>query len=134
MTKAQQLAAAFLVVVNAVVTLLVSVGAVSWSDAQVILVYAAANTGTALLVSLYLHFQPGTSTQPVAVQGSLIAFAAAVTALLSGFGAWSLTAAQNGYVVGVVVALVALVSTTFARAQVTAPVTPALPAPVPPPG
>jgi hypothetical protein len=122
--RARNISAAWLVLANAVLTMLVGTGVVDWSDAQVALVYAEVNTVSALLLALYLHFYPDTKREPVAVAASLTAVAVSTTALLSGFQVWHLNDAQNALVVSVVSALVALVATAFARQQVVAEVAP----------
>lgn len=124
MTKAQKIAATWLVLVNAALALAVSLGAVSWSAAQVALVYAEANTATALALALYVHFTPATKKEPVAIAGSLTALATSTVLLLVGFHVWHLTDAQIGVVGSFTVAIVSLVTTAFARANVTAPTTP----------
>lgn len=124
MSKMTKLSAAVIVLVNAVVLLLNGIEAVDWSDVQVGLVMAVATTGSALLLSIYSHVQPGTSKEAVAVGASLTTFAAALTALLSGFQVWHLTDAQNGLVIATVTAIVGVFSALFARENVNAPVTP----------
>jgi hypothetical protein len=122
--RARNISAAWLVLANAVLTMLVGTGVVDWTEAQVALVYAEVNTVSALLLALYLHFYPDTKREPVAVAASVTAVAVSTTALLSGFQVWELNDAQNALVVSVVSALVALVATAFARQQVVAETAP----------
>lgn len=130
-TKPTAISAAFLVVVNAVVTLLASLGSIHWSDAQTATVYLVANTGSAVVLALYFHLSPGTKKQPVAIAGSFTAFATAAAGLVAAFQWVHLTDAQLAVVGTTITAIVSLVVTMFARDQVTAPVTP--PAVVPAP-
>lgn len=124
MTKAKSIAAAFIVAVNAIVLGINGIASTGWTDVQVGLIMVLATTSTALVLAIYNHMLPATKREPVAIGAAVIAESAAITALLSGFQVWHLTDAQNGLLVGIVVAVVGLVTTAFVREQVTAPVAP----------
>ena len=89
------MAAAAIVVVNAIVLFIASFDSIDWSDAQVGLVMLEATTITALMLAIYNHFLPATKRESVAIGSSLIAVAASTTGLLTGFQLWSLNDAQN---------------------------------------
>lgn len=126
MTKIQQISAAVLVLVGAIVVAVNGIGIVHWSDVQTGLVLVEAEAGAAFILAVLAHVQHGTKTQPVAVGGTVTVLAAATCALASGFAWWSLTDAQNGLVVGVVTAVVGVFAVIFAHANVNAPTSPPL--------
>ena len=112
-------AAALLVVVNATIALLVGLAIVSWTDVQVALVLATANTGVGLAVAVYAHLKPGTVAEPVAVGVALTAFTTAVLALLVGFQVFTLTDAQIGLVISLETGVVSFVGLFIVRQRTT---------------
>ena len=58
--------------------------------------------------------------QPVAVAGTVTAFVSATLSLGIGFAWWQLTQSQNASLIGLVTAIVAVVSALVARSTVTA--------------
>jgi hypothetical protein len=80
----------------------------------------------ALASAVTAHLWPKTKKQPVAVAGTLTAFASATLSLGIGFAWWQLTGPQNASLISLVTAIVAGVSALFARNAVTAETTPAL--------
>ena len=104
----------------AVITLLAAFGAVKWSSTQTGLATAEAAAAIGFLSACTAHFWPGTQKEPVAVGGTFTALVAATLALVSGFGVWTLTHTEISALVGLVTALLAVVTALFARGQVTA--------------
>jgi hypothetical protein len=108
-----------------VIALMTSFNAVSWTSAQTTLVAAEAAAFWALASAVTAHLWPQTKQQPVAVAGTVTAFAAATLSLGVGFAWWQLTQSQNASLISLVTAIVAVVSALLARTAVTAKMTPA---------
>jgi hypothetical protein len=104
----------------AVITLLVTFGAVNWSSTQTGLVTAEAAAAVGFLTACVAHFLPGTKKEPVAIGGTFTALVAATLALMSGFDVWKLTQDEISALVGLVIALIAVGTALFARSQVRA--------------
>ena len=96
---------------------------VAWTPAQHTVVATEAATFWALVAAVTAHYRPGTKKQPVAVAGTVTAFASTTLSLGIGFSWWQVNEAQNASLVSLVVASVAVVSALIARSGVTAPVT-----------
>lgn len=119
MSKAQQVAAAVLALVGAAVIAANGIGIVHWTDAQTGVVLVASESASALILAVIAHTTTlSPKGQPVAIGASVTAFAAAMCAVASGFQWWNLTDAQNGLVVGVVTAAVAVFAAIFAHQSV----------------
>lgn len=107
----------------AVITVLTTFSIVSWSAAQTALVTAEAGAIIGLATALVAHFWPGTQQEPVAVAATFTATISATMALGTGFGWWSLTTDQTGALVGVVSAVIGVLTAVLARNQVQAKTT-----------
>ncbi|MCX5045510.1 hypothetical protein OG921_20295 [Aldersonia sp. NBC_00410] len=100
---------------------------VAWSPAQHTVVATEAATFWALVAAVTAHYRPGTKKQPVAVAGTVTAFASTTLSLGIGFSWWQVNEAQNASLVSLVVASVAVVSALIARSGVTAELSPGQP-------
>jgi hypothetical protein len=97
-----------------------SFAAVHWTSAQTTLVATEVAAFWALTIAVTAHLWPQTKKQPVAVAGTLTAFASATLSLGIGFAWWQLTQPQNASLISLVTAIVAVYSALLARSAVTA--------------
>jgi hypothetical protein len=104
----------------AVIGLMTSFAAVHWTSAQTTLVATEVAAFWALTIAVTAHLWPQTKKQPVAVAGTLTAFASATLSLGIGFAWWQLTQPQNASLISLVTAIVAVYSALLARSAVTA--------------
>ena len=114
-----RLSAALVVLGNAILTAVIVVGDLEWSDAQKGAAYVAVNTSVALGVSLYAHFRPTQPRYPVAVGVSLVAWTESGLTVLTVFTVWGLTAAKAAVLQAIVVSAVALVALFVTQSKTT---------------
>lgn len=105
---------------GAVIGLMTSFNAVHWTSAQTTLVATEVAAFWALASAVTAHLWPQTKKQPVAVAGTVTAFVSATLSLGIGFAWWQLTQSQNASLIGLVTAIVAVVSALAARNTVEA--------------
>jgi hypothetical protein len=123
--KVAALLAGLTALTGAVIGLMTSFNAVHWTSAQTTLVATEVAAFWALASALTADLWPQTKKQPVAVAGTLTAFVSATLSLGIGFAWWQLSQSQNGSLIGLVTAIVAVVSALVARSTVEAGTTPA---------
>jgi hypothetical protein len=123
--KIAALLAGLTALTGAVIGLMTSFNAVHWTSAQTTLVATVVAAFWALASAVTAHLWPQTKKQPVAVAGTVTAFVSATLSLGIGFAWWHLTQSQNASLIGLVVAIVAVVSALTARSTVEASTTPA---------
>ena len=123
--KIAALLAGLTVLTGAVIGLMTSFNAVHWTSAQTTLVATEVAAFWVLAGAVTAHLWPQTKKQPVAVAGTVTAFVTATLSLGIGFAWWRLTQSQNASLIGLVTAIVAVVSALAARSTVTAGTTPA---------
>ena len=111
---------------GAVIGLMTSFNAVHWTSAQTTLVATEVAAFWALASAVTAHLWPQTKKQPVAVAGTVTAFASATVSLGIGFAWWQLTQSQNASLISLVTAIVAVAAALAARSTVTAGTTPAV--------
>jgi hypothetical protein len=109
----------------ATISLITSLGAVSWSPAQISLVTVEMGAFVAFVTAILAHYWPDTKQQPVAVAGTFTALITATLALGTGFAWWHFTQPQTSALVSVVSGVIGLGSALIARNMVTANPTPA---------
>ena len=122
--KIAALLAGLTALTGAVIGLMTSFNAVHWTSAQTTLVATEVAAFWALASAVTAHLWPGTKKQPVAVAGTITAFVSATLSLGIGFAWWQLTQSQNASLIGLVTAIVAVVSALVARSTVDAGTTP----------
>ena len=105
---------------TAVTGLVTSFNAVHWTSAQTTLVATEVAAFWALASAITAHLWPQTKKQPVAVAGTVTAFVSATLSLGIGFAWWQLTLSQNASLIGLVTAIVAVLSALVARSTVEA--------------
>lgn len=127
MSKPQSVNLAVLAFLAAIIVVLTTTGAVHWSGEQITLVSVEAAAGGAFVLAVFWHQNAGTSKEPVAVGASLTALILATLYLLNGFDVTHFTGDAITAIGGASTAGVLLVTAAFARDNVTAPVTPAVP-------
>ncbi len=108
----------------ATISLITSLGAVTWSAAQISLVTAETAAVIAFVTAVLAHFWPDTQKQPVAVAGTFTALVTATLTLGTGFAWWTFDQDQSSALVSVVSAVIGLGSALIARNAVTAKGTP----------
>ena len=123
--KIAALLAGLTALTGAVIGLMTSFNAVHWTSAQTTLVATEVVVFWALAGAVTAHLWPQTKKQAVAVAGTVTAFVSATLSLGIGFAWWQLTQSQNASLIGLVTAIVAVVSALAARSTVTAGTTPA---------
>jgi hypothetical protein len=123
--KIAALLAGLTVLTGAVIGLMTSFNAVHWTPAQTTLVATEVAAFWALATAVTAQLWPQTKRQPVAVAGTVTAFVSATLSLGIGFAWWQLTPSQNASLIGLVTAIVAVVSALAARITVDAGTTPA---------
>jgi hypothetical protein len=104
----------------AVIGLATSFAAVHWTPAQTTLVATEVAAFWALASAATAHLWPQTKKQPVAVAGTVTAFASATLSLGIGFAWWQLTQPQNASLISLLTAIIAVVSALIARSTVKA--------------
>ena len=116
--KIAALLAGLTALTGAVIGLMTSFNAVHWTSAQTTLVATEVAAFWALAAAVTAHLWPQTKKQPVAVAGTVTAFVTATLSLGIGFAWWQLTQSQNASLIGLVTAIVAVVSALAARSTV----------------
>jgi hypothetical protein len=125
--KAAAVVAAIGTLAAATISLITSLGAVTWSPAQISLATAEVGATIAFVTAVLAHYWPNTKQQPVAVAGAFTALITATLTLGTGFAWWTLTQPQTAALVSVVSAVIGLGSALIARSMVHADPTPPLP-------
>lgn len=125
MTRLQAIGAAFVVVGNAIITMLITTGVAHWTDPQKAAAFVEVNVVVAMVIAIYAHFDPATSKEPVALASTFTALVTATLLLLVAFAIVHWTRAQVDTIVGTTTAVVALVTLLLARNSVTPVLPPA---------
>lgn len=110
-----KLAAALVVLGNAVLIACIGVFEWSWTDPEKGAAFLVLNTSVALGVAIYAHVKPGTRKEPVAIGVTFIAWTESGFGVIVAFGLWHLTAPKAVLVQGVIVAAVSLGSLILTR-------------------
>lgn len=107
------------VLAGAVIACLGGFGVVDWDGTQTTLMVTWVASAVVLVGSVIAHARRGTSTEYVAVSGSLIAFVAAALTTLNAIDVLQWTSSQIELVLGVVTAGFSIFGIKFVRERVT---------------
>jgi hypothetical protein len=110
--------------VASVVVFLTTFAIVRWTASQTALVTAEAGAVLGFLGALLAHLKPGTAKEHVALAGTLTAVVSSTLALGTAFGWWKVTHDEAGALVGMVTAVIGVVSAMVARRHIKAEPTP----------
>src|SRR6266403_185686 len=113
MKPTSQLGTLILGVLTAIVAVLAAFDVVSTADAGIIEAWAGTTLVGVLVV--WAHFDPQLPKEPVALGASVVTETTVTLVSLNGLRVWSITAPQQAVLVGLVVALVALVAGYLVR-------------------
>lgn len=110
-------AGGFAGVIYALIAALVGFGVVSWSETEIAVVVVEVTGGVAVVAAVRGHLRSGTSAEPVALYGAVVAFASSTVGVLLVFEV--VTDAQGGLLGALVATVAALVGVPVVRGQVT---------------
>jgi hypothetical protein len=116
----EALLAALAALTGAIIGIITSFEIVHWTAAQTTLVGTEAVAFWAFASAVVAHRWPNTKKQPVAVAGTVTAFVSATLSVGIGFTWWQLSETQNASLIGLVTAVIAVVSALIARTAVIA--------------